>query len=63
MRCYGWWHGNTSAFWSHLKKNHDEEHAGKQPTIVGLMSSRTPYGPNHKKQKQFTVREGRFMDT
>ena len=62
-----------------MKKNHDEEHAaltkkattaaapkkviGKQPTIEGLMSSRTPYGPNHKKQKQFTVREGRFMDT
>ena len=65
LRCAG---GNTSALWSHLQKNHEEEHAalvkkgakaapknaiGKQPTIEGMISSRTPYGPSHKKQKQF----------
>ena len=65
LRCAG---SNTSALWSHLQKNHEEEHAalvkkgakaapknaiGKQPTIEGMISSRTPYGPSHKKQKQF----------
>ena len=66
LRCSG---NSTIGLWKHLEKKHKDEHdklkrrtdvqnpkpkeKQKQPTITTLLSSTVPYGPNHRKQKEF----------